>query len=185
MRNGNEYIAVELQPKTSFFAIFRRFNGHKAVESGDNQFVSRVELDQYHHPGTQNGRYMEILSVGPPLSASLWSSGPTGLPPYVARARVARPTPGGQRGARAWPEKPKGNERKRKSLARNSRHALQACQWASCPARCWQRQRREAHRLVAQARTCFFSQTQPVVSFFCRLLQSAPAAQVRQRLWIS
>ena len=45
----------------------------------------------------------------------VWSSGPTGLPPYVARARVARPTPGGQRGARAWPEKPKGNERKRKS----------------------------------------------------------------------
>ena len=44
----------------------------------------------------------------------VWSSGPTGLPPYVARARVARPTPGGQRGARAWPEKPKGNERKRK-----------------------------------------------------------------------
>ena len=45
----------------------------------------------------------------------VWSSGPTGLPPYVARARVARPTPGGQRGARAWPEKPKGNERKRES----------------------------------------------------------------------
>ena len=44
----------------------------------------------------------------------VWSSGPTGLPPYVASARVARPTPGGQRGARAWPEKPKGNERKRK-----------------------------------------------------------------------
>ena len=44
----------------------------------------------------------------------VWSSGPTGFPPYVASARVARPTPGGQRGARAWPEKPKGNERKRK-----------------------------------------------------------------------
>ena len=46
----------------------------------------------------------------------VWSSGPTGFPPYVASARVARPTPGGQRGARAWPEKPKGNERKRKRL---------------------------------------------------------------------
>ena len=42
----------------------------------------------------------------------VWSSGPTGLPPYVTGARVTRPTPGGQRGARAWPEKPKGNERK-------------------------------------------------------------------------
>ena len=47
MRNGNEYIAVELQPKTLFLAIFRRFNGHKAVESGDNQFVFRVDLGEY------------------------------------------------------------------------------------------------------------------------------------------
>ena len=31
MRNENEYIAVELQPKNVILAIFRRFNGHKAV----------------------------------------------------------------------------------------------------------------------------------------------------------
>ena len=56
MRNENEYIAVEIQRKTSFFAIFRRFNGHKAAESGHNQFVICVDLDQYYHPSTQNGR---------------------------------------------------------------------------------------------------------------------------------
>ena len=47
MRNENEYIAVELQPKNAIFANFRRFNGHKAVESGDNQFVFRVDLGEY------------------------------------------------------------------------------------------------------------------------------------------
>ena len=31
MRNENEYIAVELQPKNVILAISRRFNGHKAV----------------------------------------------------------------------------------------------------------------------------------------------------------
>ena len=31
MRNKNEYIAVELQPKNVILAGFRRFNGHKAV----------------------------------------------------------------------------------------------------------------------------------------------------------
>ena len=47
MRNGNEYIAVELQPKNVIFCDFRRFNGHKAVEPGDNQFVFRVDLGKY------------------------------------------------------------------------------------------------------------------------------------------
>ena len=47
MRNENEYIAVELQPKNVILAIFRRFNGHKAVELGDNQFVFRVDLGEY------------------------------------------------------------------------------------------------------------------------------------------
>ena len=47
MRNENEYIAVELQPKNVILAIFRRFNGHKAVESGDNQFVFRVDIGKY------------------------------------------------------------------------------------------------------------------------------------------
>ena len=47
MRNENEYIAVELQPKNVIFAIFRRLNGHKAVELGDNQFVFRVDLGEY------------------------------------------------------------------------------------------------------------------------------------------
>ena len=60
------------------------------------------------HPG----RGVEAPTGG--CIEGVWSSGPTGLPPYVARARAARPKPGGQRGARAWPEKPKGNERKRK-----------------------------------------------------------------------
>ena len=50
MRNENEYIAVELQlkkEKRHFFSISRRFNGHKAVESGDNQFVFRIDLGEY------------------------------------------------------------------------------------------------------------------------------------------
>ena len=47
MRNENEYIAVELQPKNVIFCDFQRFNGHKAVESGDNQFVFRVDLGEY------------------------------------------------------------------------------------------------------------------------------------------
>ena len=47
MRNENEYIAVELQPKNVILAIFRRFNGHKAVESGGNQFVICVDLGEY------------------------------------------------------------------------------------------------------------------------------------------
>ena len=34
MRNENEYIRLKL-------------NGHKAVESGDNQFVFRVDLGKY------------------------------------------------------------------------------------------------------------------------------------------
>ena len=52
----------------------------------------------------------------PPGAAfkGVWSSGPTGLPPSAVRARDRRLQPGGQRGVRAWPEKPKGNERKRK-----------------------------------------------------------------------
>ena len=54
----------------------------------------------------------------PPGAAfkEVWSSGPIGLPPSAVRARDRRLQPGGQRGVRAWPEKPKGNGRKRKYL---------------------------------------------------------------------
>ena len=47
MRNENEYIAVELQPKNVILAISRRFNGHKDAASADNQFVFRVDLGKY------------------------------------------------------------------------------------------------------------------------------------------
>ena len=69
MRNENEYIAVELQPKNVILAIFRRFNGHKAVESGDNQFVFRVGPDEYCRFPLRHVRYMAVRPLAhPPTS---------------------------------------------------------------------------------------------------------------------
>ena len=66
MRNENEYIAVELQPKNVILAIFRRFNGHKAVESGDNQFVFRVGPDEYCPFPLRHVRYMAVRPLAQP-----------------------------------------------------------------------------------------------------------------------
>ena len=55
--------------KTSFFAIFRRFNGHKAVESGDNQFVFRVGPDEYCPFPLRHVRYMAVRPLAQPPTA--------------------------------------------------------------------------------------------------------------------
>ena len=70
--NKNRYLAVENPLKKAILATLGAPTDIKAVESGRNQFVFRVYLDQYYRPKTLTGRYMAVLSVGVSLSASLW-----------------------------------------------------------------------------------------------------------------